>query len=245
MQTLDLEVTQGKYPDVRSARRADRVPMVYYGKGVKNTNFSADYQEFRRTYKKGGKSTIIKLVNENKQEFPVLIHEIQYHPVTDRILHVDVIAVDMNKPITTHIPLLFTGVSPAVKEEGGIFVKSRDSVAVKCLPKDLVYEIEVDISSLASFGNSLTVADIKVPAGIEILDAKDVNIAGVSAPRDIEAEEAAMAAADAAAAAAAEAAKAGEGKEEEEVKEEEGKEKAEGEEEAGEGEKEEGAKKEE
>ncbi len=196
METLTLPVTQNAYPTAKLARVADRVPMVYYGKGIKNLNFSADYQDFRRAYQKGGRSTILTLVNEDDKQFPVLVHEIQYHPVNDRVIHVDVVAVDMNKPITTKIPLKFIGVSLAVKDLGGVFVHNRDFVKVKCLPKDLVHEIEVDISLLVDFSKSLTVVNIVAPAGITILDAPTVNVATVAAPRDIEAEEAAMKAED-------------------------------------------------
>lgn len=210
METIALGVTQSAYATAKAARAADRVPMVYYGKGVKNINFSVPYQDFRRTYAKTGKSTIITLVNEKGEKFPVLVHEVQYDPVTDLIRHVDMMAVDMAKPIQTKIPLKFVGVAPAVKDLGGVFVHSRDAVRVKCLPKDLVHEIEVDISSLVDFKASLTVKDIQVPQGIVILEALTINIATVSAPRDIEAEEAAMKAEDAALKATAAAKAAGE-----------------------------------
>jgi len=231
MESIILEVTQGKYPDVKAVRAAKRVPMVYYGKGVKNANFSVDYQEFRRAFEKGGKSTIIKLVDEDKKEFPVLVHELQYHPVTGDILHVDLKAVDMTKPIQTQVPIKFVGVSLAVKDDGGIFIKSKESVEVKCLPQNLVHELEVDISPIADFNTVLTVENIVVPEGIEILDALDVNLASVAAPRDIEAEEAAMKAEDETLAAEAEAKEAGEGEEGEAAEGEEG-EAAEGEEKA-------------
>jgi len=182
METIKLDVTQGVYDSAKAARAAKRVPMVYYGKGFKNANFSADYQQFRRVYKAAGKSTIITLVNENKQEFPVLVHEMQYHPVTDDVWHVDLIAVDMNKPITTQIPLKFVGIAPAVKELAGTFVHSRSSIHVECLPKDLVHEIEVDITGLVDFHAQIKVRDLKIPAGYKVLDAADINVCTVAAP---------------------------------------------------------------
>ena len=182
METIKLDVTQGVYDSAKAARAAKRVPMVYYGKGFKNTNFSADYQEFRRTYKAAGKSTIIMLVNEKKEEFPVLVHEMQYHPVTDEVWHVDLIAVNMNKPIATQIPLKFAGIAPAVKELGGTFVHSRSSIHVECLPKDLVHEIEVDITGLADFHAQIKVRDVKFPAGYKVLDNPEINVCTVAAP---------------------------------------------------------------
>ncbi|PIZ71490.1 50S ribosomal protein L25 [Candidatus Peregrinibacteria bacterium CG_4_10_14_0_2_um_filter_43_11] len=183
MESITLEVTQGVYKTAKEAREAGRVPIVYYGKGIENANFSADYQEFRRAYKKGGKSTIINFIDENKQEFPVLIHEVQYHPVTDEFLHIDVMAVNMDKAIHTEIPLVFFGEAPAIKDLGGVLTHNKDVIAVKCLPKDLVHEIQVDISPLIDFHSSITVGDIKAPQGIEILDVAGINVIGVSAPR--------------------------------------------------------------
>ncbi len=220
MEQTILDVTQGVYASAKEARQASRVPMIYYGKGVKPANFSADYQDFRRIYEKAGKSTIITIVNEKKEEFPVLVQEIQYHPVSDNIIHVDLMAVDLNKAITTEVPLVFTGISSAVKEEGGILVTSKDRVSVECLPKDLIHSIEVDISPLIDFNTSITVGDIKVPDTIRILDAEDINVATVSAPRVEEEPEIPT-----------EAAEGEEGEEGEEKKEgEEGEEKKEGEE---------------
>ena len=188
METINLDITEGTYPDARSARAAGRIPIVYYGKGVQNRNFSVDYQEFRRAYKKGGRSTIMYFVNEKKEEFPILVQDIQYDPVSDQIIHVDVIAVDMNKPIYTRIPLVLKGIAPAVKELGGILVQNKNAIEVECLPKDLIHKIEVDVSSLVDFHASITVGDLNVPDAIKVFDAPDVNVATVSAPRAIEEE---------------------------------------------------------
>ena len=183
MEQYNLDITQGVYNSAKEARNAGRIPMIYYGKGVNPENFSVDYQDFRRLYLKAGKSAIITLKNEQNKEFAVLVHEIQYDPVTDNIIHVDLMAVDMNKTITTEIPLEFVGISSAVKEDGGILVTSKDKIAIECLPKDLVPSIEVDISPLIDFNTSITVRDIKVPDTITVLDAEDINVITVSQPR--------------------------------------------------------------
>ena len=184
METINLDITEGTYPDAKSARAAGRIPIVYYGKGIKNRNFSADYQNFRRAYEKGGRSTIMYFVNEKKEEFPILIQDIQYDPVSDQIVHVDVMAIDMNKTITTRVPLVLVGTAPAVKELGGILVQNKNKVEVECLPKDLIHKIEVDVSPLVDFHASIIVGDLKVPDTIKILDAPDINVATISAPRE-------------------------------------------------------------
>ncbi len=183
MEQYNLDITQGVYKSAKEARNSGRIPMIYYGKGVEPVNFSADYQDFRRLYLKAGKSAIITLKNEQDKEFAVLVHEIQYDPVTDNIIHVDLMTVDMNKAITTEIPLEFVGISSAVKEDGGILVTSKDKISIECLPKDLIPSIEVDISPLVDFSVSITVGDIKVPDTIKVLDAENINVITVSQPR--------------------------------------------------------------
>ena len=71
MNTIKLEATQGMYKTAKEAREAGRIPMAYYGKGVENRGLSVDYQEFRRAYKKGGRSTIMYLTNEKGEELPI------------------------------------------------------------------------------------------------------------------------------------------------------------------------------
>lgn len=183
MEKITLDVTQGAYATAKDARKAKRIPMICYGKGMKPVNVSADYQDFRKVYKKTGKSAIITIINEDKQEIPVLVHEIQYHPVSDNIIHVDILAVDLNKSITTEIPLVFVGISLAVKDLGGTLVHNKETITVECLAKDLIHEIEVDISPLVDFHSAIKVSDLKVPGNIKILLAKDINVAIVSAPR--------------------------------------------------------------
>lgn len=188
MEKITLDVTEGVYANAKEVRKSGRIPIVYYGKGVDNHGFSTDYQDFRRAYEKGGRSTIMYFKNEKGEEFPILIQDIQYDPMTDHMIHVDVMAVDLNKPIRTQIPIVLTGASPAVKEEGGILIQSKDNVEVECLPNDLIHQIEVDISPLVDFHTSITVGDLQIPDTIKVLDAEDINVATVSAPRAIEEE---------------------------------------------------------
>ncbi len=183
METITIEVAEGKYDSSKEARKDGQIPMVYYAKGVDTKHFTTEYQNFRRAYNKAGRSTIIYLKDEKGEDYPVLVHEIQYNPVSDEIIHVDLKAIKKDQKITTDVPIVFTGESPAVREMMGILVTSKDKVSIECLPGDLIHEIELDISSLVDFHSSITVGDIKVPENITILDAEDITIATVSAPR--------------------------------------------------------------
>ena len=179
MDPITIEVSKGMYATSKEARKNGRIPIVYYSKEIEATNFSADYQEFRRAYNKAGKSSIITLIDENKEEYEAIAHELQYHPVTDDIMHVDLMAIKKGQKMTTEVPIKFIGESIAIREMSGIFMSGKDTVNIECLPKDLPHEIEVDISPLVNFNTSLTVGDIKVGEEITILDAEDINIATV------------------------------------------------------------------
>jgi len=169
----------------------DLIPAEYYGNGVDNFSMQMDYQTFRRLYNKVGGNTVIELDLDGKKK-SVLIHEVQFHPVSDRIIHVDFINVKMDEEVHTEIPLNFVGTSVAVKDFSGIFMKNLDVLEVKCLPKDLVSSIDVDISVLVDFNSQILVKDVKVPKGITVMDGLDEFICGVSAPRAQEENEEAV-----------------------------------------------------
>lgn len=183
MDNITLEVKEQEFTNAKQERANGNIPIIYYGKGVQNRSFAVDYQEFRRAFEKGGRSTVYNFQNEKKESVPVLVKDVQYHPVSDEIIHLDVKAVDLNEKVQTSVPLVFVGIAPAVKELGGVLMHNKESVEIECLPNDLVHDIEVDISSLVDFHSSLSVGDIVVPKGIVILDAAEINVATVSAPR--------------------------------------------------------------
>jgi len=201
--TLETAKRDVKTTLARDLLAERRIPAEYYGAGVENISLSMDYQTFRRLFREHGESTVIDLVIEGESApKKVLVHNVQFHPVSDEFMHVDFINVDMSKPVTTHVPVVLTGESPAVKI-GGVLMHAKSEISVKCLPADLPHELTADISSLAEFHSSLTVADLVVDrAKVELLDAEDVVIVSIAAPKtqeQVDAEEAAEAEAIAAA----------------------------------------------
>lgn len=197
MEMITIEVSKGKFKSAKEARRNNEIPMVCYNKAMEPEHFTTDYQNFRRAFLKAGKSSIISLQLDGKNIHDVLVHEVQYEPISDDIRHVDLMPIIKGQSISTEIPIVFVGESAAVRELGGIFMSNKEKLNIQCLPKDLIHEIEVDISSLEDFHNTLSVADIKVPKTITILDAPEISIAGVSQPRDEKEEEVVEAATEA------------------------------------------------
>ena len=173
-------------------RTAGKVPCVVYGASHKSESIACDSREITKVYTRAGESTLVELDIAGKK-VPVLIHELSLDPFTGRISHVDFYAVDMSKEIEANVPVHFTGESIAVKDLGAIFVVARDHVTVRCLPKDLPHELIADIAGLKEFHDVITVATLKVPAGVTIEEAPDTVIAVAQEPREEEVIEAPVA----------------------------------------------------
>ncbi len=161
----------------------DFIGAIVYGSGLENVLLKLKTVDFAKAFKQAGESNLIDLEIEGQGSFKVLIKEVQRDPVKDFFVHVDFYKVDMDKEITTEIPLEFIGESKAVKELGAMLIKSIDQVEVECLPKDLVDHIDIDISVLAEIGDNLQIKDIKWPKGLKILNNEEDALASIVEPR--------------------------------------------------------------
>lgn len=189
MQSVLLAVqNRGQELNAKKAVSMGKIPAVCYGKGLKERSFMMDYQVFRKVFRQAGENTILELDVDGKEKLNVLVHDIQQDPVSEKIIHVDFINVKMDEVIRTKIPVVVVGVAPAIKELGGILMHRLDEIEVKCLPKDLVHNIEVDVSSLVDFRTSIRVKDLIIPAGITVMSGQDEVVATVVAPTKIEEE---------------------------------------------------------
>ncbi|MFT7183892.1 MAG: large subunit ribosomal protein L25 [Oceanicoccus sp.] len=167
-------------------RRENIIPAEFYGKGEENLSIQMDYQTFRRLYREGGDNTVIDLEIEGKGKKKVLVHGLEYHPVTDEFIHVDFINVDMNVEVTAHVNINLEGQAPAVKELAGVLNQSLDAIEIKCLPGDLIHEVTLSIDGLVDFHTSLHVSDIELPKNITLITDPAITVATVSAQREEE-----------------------------------------------------------
>ena len=173
---------------VSRLRRAGRLPGVVYGHGLPSTNVSLDGHEFDLLRKHLGANALIDLKVDGQKAQPVLVHGVQVHPVNRRPLHVDLFLVRMTEELTVDVPLVPTGVSPAVDDDGGTLLHSLDSVRVRALPDHLPQSIEYAIDSLVDFDALVHVRDLSIPSDVTLLTDVDEVVARVQPPR-IEVEE--------------------------------------------------------
>ena len=170
--------------DVEKLRESGKIPAVVYGPEMKSISVAIQYNEFEKLYNEAGESSLIDLFieGESKESTKVLIQDLQYSPVKGRITHIDFRQIKMGEEMNVNIELLFVGEALSVKELSGTVVKGCDCINVKCLQKDLVSEIEVDLGVLKTFDDGIKVSDLKIPAGIIVLDSPDNMVAKVSPP---------------------------------------------------------------
>ncbi|MBU1083060.1 50S ribosomal protein L25 [Patescibacteria group bacterium] len=176
--------TRAKGAIPRDVRANNLIPAVLYGRGVPVVNIAVPFADFDKLYRAGGsESTIIDLqVGGDPSPYSVLIKDVQFDHVSEKYLHIDFYQVKSDEKLRTTIPLKFIGESLAVKDLDGILITNKDEIEVECLPKDLPREIEVDISQLINLNDSITVKDISVPSGVEILNDGEESVMVVTEP---------------------------------------------------------------
>ena len=141
----------------KALRNAGKVPCVLYG-GEKPVHFSADEISFSKlVYTPNAHTVIISM--DNKSEINAVIQDIQFHPVTEKILHVDFLQIFEDKEVTITVPVRFEGNAPGVRNQGGNLSKNKRKLSVRALPKDLPDFIKADISSL-NLNDNITIADV-------------------------------------------------------------------------------------
>ena len=178
---------------VKHLRAAGRLPAVVYGHGVDSTSLTIDVREFEQLRRHVGPNALVDLKVDGKKADPVLVHNVQIHPVNRRPLHVDLFLVRMTEELTVDVPLTTTGSSEAVGGLGGTLIHPTESIRVRALPDHLPQSIEYSIDSLVDFDSAVHVRDLVIPEDVTLLTDPDEVVAKVLPPR-VEVEEVPVAA---------------------------------------------------
>lgn len=182
MLTLSVETRDMKIkPEV--LRKSGKIPAVFYGPKQKSTSVVIPIVDFIKVYKKAGESSVI-ILKEGANEHEALIHDIDIHPVTGAPRHADFYVIEKGKKVKVNIPLIFEGISPAVKDKGGILVKVARELEVEAAPKDLPHELKVDISYLVDFSSTILAKDIKLPSGVSLVGGALEIVASISEAKE-------------------------------------------------------------
>ena len=168
----------------KALRQSGSIPAVVYSKdGV--THFSTTHGAVKKLiYTPDFKMAELQLAGGAKK---ALIKDIDFHPVTEAIMHIDFIELIPNHPVKASIPVKFKGVSPGVKA-GGKLISGLRTVKVKATPETLVDELFVDISSL-ELSEAVRVKDLEVPEGLSVEVDPAIPIAIVEVPRALKGDD--------------------------------------------------------
>jgi len=165
---------------VNALRREGLLPATIYGNEVKNLSLSVEAEAFKAVLKKAGGSHLVDLSVDTKV-YPVLIHVVDRHPVDNTITHVEFYSVNLKEKLTTHVPVILTGESPAVSGGIGTLLTTLQEIEVETLPTSIPESVEVDISNLNEVDDEVKAGDITLPIGVTLLTSPETIVAKISA----------------------------------------------------------------
>ena len=168
----------------RRARLQNKVPAVVYHSGIEAIPLSVDKISLNKALRTG--QMIFEVNVEDKDQF-VLVKEIQYHPVTDEIIHIDFQKVKEDEKISLEVAVRSSGEAQGVKL-GGLLVQMLNSVAIKCKPAEIPEFLEIDVTDM-EMNTNLFVKDITLPTDVEMLTAEDIAVVSVQEPKQEKEEE--------------------------------------------------------
>ncbi len=172
----------------RRMRREDHIPAVVYGQGMEPITIAIVRRELRHALSgPAGVNTVLDLTVDGKV-YPAIVKELQRHPVRRNVSHIDFIQVDLNEEILIAIPVRLEGEAKAVIEEGGLVDPAVDTIEVRTTPRNIPNEIVIDITDM-TMDSVITLADIKLPAGVTATADPETAIVTVLVTREEELPE--------------------------------------------------------
>jgi large subunit ribosomal protein L25 len=192
--------TLGRRAGAKKLRESGRIPAVIYGGKDKPKSVELNAREMGDLiHESASENLLVDLAvkDDSKAKRLALVQEVQHHPLSGKVLHVDFHEVSETEKVTIMVPVETVGEAAGVKNSGGVLEHVLFKLKVRALPKDLPEQINIDVSGL-ELNKTIHIGEIQVPEGVEILGGKNVPVVSVAAPR---AEEEAAPAEGAAAAA--------------------------------------------
>jgi len=187
MATYDLKVKKREETGKKATkdlRREEKIPAVVYSKDVDATPIFVEKGDLMNAINSGAKVVNLKI---GRKKQPAIYREIQHHPVTDEILHVDFLGIVEGEEIETRVAIRLTGEPYGVSEEGGILEQIMWDAAIKTIPSKIPDALEVDCAELG-MGDSIQIRDLEFEE-IEVLEAPERTVASVVHPTRVIVEE--------------------------------------------------------
>ncbi len=177
MKALQLEAKKREVlgHKVKTLREQGVLPATVYGKNTEALSIQVAKDDFTKVFKQTGETGLIHLLVDG-QTRPVLVKNVDYHPVSRIPTHIEFHQVDLKEKIRAHVPILLVGESQAIKEKTGTLLQLLNEVEVEALPTDLPEHITVDISGLANVNDHVTVKELSVLKDVTLLSDPEIMV---------------------------------------------------------------------
>ena len=170
--TLTIQERELHGKKLAGLRKQGLVPGVVYGADMEAMSVQAVEGELVKVVKAAGRHTPVQLAGKKRRI--AMIKDVDRDPVKHTIRHISFHAVRADEPVTAEVPIRLVGEGESVAEKNGLVIlQALEQIEVKALPMELPEALEVSIVELAEAGDRVTVGDITVPAGVEIVDNDD------------------------------------------------------------------------
>jgi len=192
---IEPRAALGKGASRRLRREENKVLGVIYGADEAPVSVQMNHYEITKALQNDAIYSHILMLTEGSKKQRVVLKDIQRHPYKPRILHMDFLRVDENKPITMHVPIHFIGeaIAPGVTKSGGTITHYMIEVGIKCLPRDLPEHIDVDLTN-AELDTVVHLSQLPLPKNVELLNVvhghdDDLPVVAIHLPKRVEETE--------------------------------------------------------
>ena len=186
MDNLNLSVNKREITGkkVSELRNDGLTPIHMYGPEIESSPLQCDSKILDRVITDAGTNIPVTVnVDGGEQDNLCFIREVQYHPVTNKVLHVDFMKVQVGKSVRAQVPISVIGTSPAVRTMGGTLLQPLPTLTVEALPLEIPKMITLQAELLVDFETNFYVSDIEVNEGVNVINAASEMVASVVAPR--------------------------------------------------------------
>lgn len=181
---LELQPRELLGKKVGRLRRSGIIPVHLYGPNVESRSLQCAGRQLIPALAAAGASSPITVTIEGEAgSHLAFAREIQWDPTRDTVLHVDLLAADVSRPVTAQVNLVLTGEAPGTTRTGGQVTQQLLAIEVSALPLDMPAQVEIDVAAMTDAGSVIRVGDVVLPDGVALLTDAEEMVARIDIPR--------------------------------------------------------------
>ena len=185
MEPISLNTTERTHlgKKVRSLRKDGILPLHVYGPGIQSVSLQSETVKVLKAIQSAGRTNPVKIIVNDNQEYTTLVRNVDQHPATGELQHVDFLKVDENKAIEVEVPVVLEGDAPGIRGGAGTVTQAIYAINVLSKPFSVPNEIVADVSVLIDLETYIKSSDLILPEGVELAGDPDASVAWIQPPR--------------------------------------------------------------